>query len=450
MMFDVAMYGLMMGAGETYFTPFALEIGVGPATAGLIATVPYLGGALLQLISPRGVDWVGSYRRWVVLCAFLQALAFVPLIVGGMLGAMPTWLIFVIATIYWGAALGSGPAWTTWVGTLVPKPIQARFFAKHARMVQFTIIFAILVAGLALEFGRAYGVALEVFALCFLCAGSARFYSARALARQSEPLRPAETGHRPLPIKEIVRRFIPHRRANPVDSAIRPAADSDRWEGRVILYFLVMMAAIQIANPFITPFILEELETGYAYFTVLFAVVFVAKAVALPFWGSIAKKYGPKRLLWIGGSVVIPLPALWMVSSSFPYLIVLQIITGAAAAAYELGIFLLFFETIHVRDRTSILTLFNLANALAGIGGSLLGGFLLHQLGEAQFAYYTIFVVSTAARALALIFLAQLSGIKLVPMPMIIRVLGVRIGLGSIDRPLLPNELDTKDDEEPD
>jgi len=445
MMIDVAFYGLMVGVGETYFQAFAVQVGATDTAAGLIATVPLLGGAILQLISPRGVSWIGSYRKWVILCAMLQAVAFIPLVIGALAGRMPTSLIFVIATVYWGAALATGPAWNTWVGSIVPAMVKPRFFARHARMAQVTILIGIIGAGVSLELGKNYDVALSVFAFCFLLAAIARTASFLVLAKLREPLPPSRVGHRRLSVMEIVRRFSAPSflsgggaKGDAADQSDRPS----KWEGRAIVYFIVMMAAVQIANPFLIPFILRKLELNYARFTTLIAVVFVAKGIALPIFGAVAKRYGPKRLLWIGGTMVIPLPALWMVSSSFPYLIALQVAAGVAAAAYEFGVFLLFFETIHERDRTSILTLFNLGNALAGIGGSLAGGLLLRILGEEPFAYYTIFIASTVARALAILFLIRLSGIRLTPVPTIVRIVGVRIvgvriGLGSIVRPLL-------------
>lgn len=459
MMIDVAFYGLMVGLGETYFQAFAVQVGATDTAAGLMATLPLLGGAVLQLISPRGVSWIGSYRKWVVLCAFVQALAFIPLVIGALAGRMPTSLIFVMATVYWGAALATGPAWNTWVGSIVPTAVKPTFFARHARMAQVTILVGIIGAGVSLELGKNYDVVLSVFAFCFLLAAIARTVSFSALAILREPLPPSRAGHRRLSVKEIVRRFSATasqlRSCNGDEDEGGAMVQSDRtskkWEGRAIVYFLVMMAAVQIANPFLIPFILRKLELNYARFTTLIAVVFVAKGIALPMFGTVAKRYGPKRLLWIGGTMVIPLPALWMVSSSFVYLIALQIAAGVAAAAYEFGLFLLFFETIHERDRTSILTLFNLGNALAGICGSLVGGLLLRVLGEEQSAYYTIFFASTISRALAILLLVRLSGIRLTPVPIIIRIVGVRIGLGSIDRPLLhKTEVPPQPPDEPD
>src|SRR6187431_394534 len=49
---DAAAYSVMVGIGETYFAAFALAIGAGETFAGLIATLPMLAGASLQLATP--------------------------------------------------------------------------------------------------------------------------------------------------------------------------------------------------------------------------------------------------------------------------------------------------------------------------------------------------------------------------------------------------------------
>jgi hypothetical protein len=107
---DGATFSLNVGLGETYLPAFLLAVGGAQVLAGLVSTVPMLAGAVLQLISPAGVRWVGSLRRWVVACAMVQSVAFAPLIAAAILGRVPVALLFVVAAIYWGAGMATGPA----------------------------------------------------------------------------------------------------------------------------------------------------------------------------------------------------------------------------------------------------------------------------------------------------------------------------------------------------
>ncbi len=51
-----------------------------------------------------------------------------------------------------------------------------------------------------------------------------------------------------------------------------------------------------------------------------------------------------------------------------------QILSGTFWAAYELGFFLMFFESMPVAQRARMLTIYNLANTCAWCAGSIVGG----------------------------------------------------------------------------
>lgn len=97
---DAVSFSLMVGAGETYIPAFALALGASDVVAGLVSSAPLLTGAVLQLVSPLAVLRLGSHRRWVVLCARIQAASFAPLIVGAALGALPLVGLFGAVSLY--------------------------------------------------------------------------------------------------------------------------------------------------------------------------------------------------------------------------------------------------------------------------------------------------------------------------------------------------------------
>jgi hypothetical protein len=75
--------------------------------------------------------------------------------------------------------------------------------------------------------------------------------------------------------------------------------------------------------------------------------------------------------------------------------------------ANDLAVLLLFFEAIPRDKRINVLTVFNLANAVATCAGSLLGGALLLVLGTTGQVYLLLFALSTVARAAALVLLVR-------------------------------------------
>jgi cyanate permease len=56
----------MIGLGETYFAAFMLAYGFSELLAGLIVSIPLVGGALLQLLTPKIVRHIGNYKQFVI------------------------------------------------------------------------------------------------------------------------------------------------------------------------------------------------------------------------------------------------------------------------------------------------------------------------------------------------------------------------------------------------
>lgn len=418
---DGASFSVMVGSGETYLAPFVLAVGLGEVQAGFIASLPPLAGAVLQLASPAAVRRLHSHRRWVVLCALIQAASFVPLIGAALVGSVPAAAAFLIASIYWGAGMSTGPAWNTWVGTLVPRGIRARYFARRTRVTQAGTVAGLLAGGGLLAAGKAGGWEMQAYAVLFLLAGACRFLSAGFLASQSEPIpMPAEFRH--VPASELLANL---RRSH---------------EGRLLGYMLAVQIAVQISAPFFSPYWLKQLQLSYEQYMALVAISFLARIAVMPAFGALARRFSARSLLWCGGVGITPMAALWLVSDSFPYLVAIQILSGIVWGAWELATFLLVFETIREEERTSILTTFNLANAVAMVAGSLVGGTILHHLGEERIGYLTIFALSSSVRLLTLPLLLRVPDVRLQPRPIATRTVALRAGdAASDDRPVLPS-----------
>jgi len=241
---DAVAFSLMVGVGETYVPAFVLAAGHGAVAAGLVATLPMLAGAVFQLVTPVASRRLGSYRRWVVACARLQALAFVPLVGAALSGALPLPWIFAASAAYWGFGMATGPAWNAWASALVPPERRARFFAHRSRLAQMALFAGITLGGVALDHSAGHGHALTTFGALFAAALVFRWISAAQLARQSEPAGLA-AGQRVLSLGEVLASL---RRGD---------------AGRLLLYLLGMQVAVQVAAPFFTPFMLGHLKLSY-------------------------------------------------------------------------------------------------------------------------------------------------------------------------------------------
>ncbi len=393
---DGAACNVMVGIGETFLPAFVLAISSNQLASGFVVTVPYLAGALLQLVSPWAVGRLGSYRRWVVLCAILQAGSFVPLAAAALLGAMPLGLIFLAVAVYWGTSMAGGPAWNAWVGTLVPRQIRARYFARRTRAAQLALLLSFAAGGLVLHSTRQEGAALAIFAWLFIAAAASRLVSAKLLDSQRELT---------APVADMLTL-----RPRALMNSLRRDADP-----RMLVYMVAIQAAVQFAGPYFTPYMLRHLELGYGRYAALICAAYLAKVLVLPWLGRFAARHGAERLLWIGGLTIAPIPALWLLGDAYWYLFAVQMLSGAAWGAHELAQLLLFIDTIPTHKRLAILTAWNLANATAILLGSLAGGLLLGALGASPAAYWTLFVISSLARVMSILLLVSLPARSAVP-----------------------------------
>lgn len=418
----------MVGLGETYVPAFVLAMGLGEVVAGLVATLPMLAGAFFQLVTPWGVRHLRSYRRWVVLCAVLQALSFLPLVVGAALGRMSLLWLGVATIAYWSFGMATSPAWNAWVTSLVPEGSRPRFFAERTRRAQAALFVAILVGGLLLQWGRGRGAELSFFAVLFTVAIAARLVSAAFLARQSEAPGLA-VGHRALGPQAVLASVLEAR------------------SGRVLAYLLGMQAVVNVAAPFFTPYMLKNLALSYAQFMVLTATAFLARVLVLPLLGRLAHRHGTRPILWWGAMGIVPLPALWLVSHDFHYLLVLQTFAGSAWAALEFATLLSFLEGIPEKDRASVLSLFNLGTAVAIAFGAVVGSQLFALMDSSAASYALLFAVSSGGRlAMLLVLRGTMPAGRLIEMRL--RTLAVRPSAGAIERPILAT-LATLDGEAP-
>lgn len=439
---DGAAFGVMVGVGETYFPAFALAIGLGEVAAGLISSLPMLAGGLLQLVSLRAVDWLGSEKRWVLACAAIQGLAFIPLAVAGLIGSISLSTMLVVASIYWAAGLASGPAWNTWMQSIVPSRLRAKYFAGRTRASQFSTLAAFIVGGLLLQWSRGAELELLAFAGLFATAWFFRMVSVLCLARQEtlkdtisdfqRPSRPSAMAEHES--KDFVRTPV-------ADCSATGPISSSGW--KLLAFLVVMQGMVQISGPFFAPFLLEQLSYSYTQFVALLGVAFLSKGVALSLWASLAKKRGAGWLLWCGGLGIVPIAVLWCVSQNFVWLLFAQVLSGSVWAAYELGFFLLFFETLPLEKRTRMLTIYNFANTFAWCLGAAVGALILAQMGARHETYMLLFALSSIGRLFAVSLLLRAVppsvSLKLPVRNIGVRVLGMRPSSGGLDVPILPS-----------
>lgn len=432
----------MVGIGETYIVPFALAVGAGKTAGGLAATLPMLAGATLQLLSPMLVRRLGSHRLWVAAVVTLQAISLLMLPLAILLptSVCVAWIYFA-ATLYWFSGLSGGPAWNTWIETIIPKQLRTKFFACRSRTGQAFTLLGFATGGFALHWAKGNGYVLPAFCGILLTASACRFYSALSLLKQSEPMR-GRISDRRVPLQQLF-------------------ASTARNGGTLVWYLLAMQTAVQISGPYFNSYLLGDQGISYFDYMLMIGVGFLGKVLATPFWGRVAQQRGAKQLLWIGGMAIIPISSFWVISDwfsawqwttpitlpgttenwvvtgEFLYLCGVQLISGITWAAYELAMLLMFFEAIPRQDRTSMLTFYNWGNSAAMVVGSFLGAAVLQWMNESHAAFLTLFGLSSVARLMTVGLLFWAPDLRLRGLPPVVEPLGAGPSRSLLDQPVL-------------
>jgi predicted MFS family arabinose efflux permease len=383
----------MVGVGETYLPAFALKVGMSEWLTGLFATVPLIVGALIQLLSPWGVFWVGGVKRWVVGAATLQALAFIPLVFLSFGSRIRDFaLLFAIAAVYWGAGFAANPSWNFWMAQIVPEKNANAFFARRHRYAQVGVLVGLIGGGIALQQNVRVVHLTSVFSFLFLIAFFARASSSVLLSLKID-------GKSSTAFSSLLAR----------DSLIRKISFmlKDQSYQRFFTALFLFYIAMYISAPFMTPYFLEKLNLNYDQFMLAQAALFIAKIAVTPLSAHLMEKWGVKTVFLIGAIGIAPLPISWAIfSPTIESAIFLQIVGGAFWGIFELSLAVIFFGQIKHIDKISVLTIYNFFNALAIIVGSLIGGALLKSRGATLESYYFIFYLGTTLRFAVILFFA--------------------------------------------
>jgi MFS family permease len=398
---DGVAYSVMSGGGETYFTAYALLYRATSAEISVLAALPALFGSIAQIASA----WVGRYvaqrKRLILRGVLLQALAWMPIIWLPYLfptDAVP--IVILCVSLYYIAGHFAAPAWNSLMGDLVPERRRGRYFGLRTRLMSIVTFLAMLMAGSVLHAFDAGGRARLGFTVIFLVAGLARVYSLAQLARMHEPpYHPQPFALPPLP---QLRQRLRH---------------SDF--ARFTMFFASLNFTVAIASPFFTVYMLRDLGFSYIEFTASTGISILAQFVTLRLWGRLGDAYGNRTVMRLSSSLIPALPALWLVSPDFWYILALQVAGGVCWAGFSLAAGNYLYDTVTREKRVAYAAIHQVLSSIAIFAGALLGGYLstvipdtLELFGHSftwTSSLWALMLISAIGRALMLsVFLPQL------------------------------------------
>ncbi|MBS2033703.1 MFS transporter [bacterium] len=372
---------VMSGSALEFLPAYVLALSKSALASGQIGTIPMFVGAVLQNLAPGALRWVASVRLWSMFMATFQGLVLLALAVGSTLGHLPLWSVFTLVSLYWAAAWSVGPAWNTWMDSIVPARVRATYFSRRTALCNLVQWGTMMAASWLLARGQHLGITVPIFASLFAIAGCARLVGVYCYARQSEPV--------PLPANYSVLGF-------------RQALEKIRKtpKARPLLYLLGGQFALRLAEPFVYAFLVQSKGLSYGAAALCLAAGTICKVTFMPQLGKRADNLGASSLYRGAGLGLAAISLLWLLPiKHLAFCIAVQGCAGACTAAFELANMLVYLEAVPAADRASVLARFAIFNNAAGLLGSALGGAVLTLLPG---NYSALFALAALARVAAL------------------------------------------------
>jgi len=343
---DGIAFSVMAGGGESYFSAFAILLQATTAQVGTLVTLPPLIASFFQLVSA----WIGrrlkSRKVIIIGGALMQAAALVPLILLPLVFPEHAFLVLLACiTLYFiGPNLGA-PQWGSLMGDIVPEAHRGKYFALRTRLSSIASFSALIGAGLTLQVFDDVGLPYYGFVTIFALASVARLISTWHLYKMVEPERPE---------------------------------------------------------------MLRDLDFSYAALTFNSAASVFMQFVMLNRWGRLSDLFGNRLIMVVTGFTIPFIPSLWILSTNYVYLCLVQVLSGLVWSGFTLSAANLVFDLTHPQKRARYMAIHNTIAATAVFLGATTGGYLALHLPTSfsiggfalhwPYALYGVFFIASVVR----------------------------------------------------
>ena len=403
---DGVAYAMMSGFGESYFSAFAIFLKATTPQIAILASLPPLLASSAQLLAVYIGQHTGARKNVIIIGAVIQLCAL------ALIAAMPVFfpahgfviLIGLVVFYFAGSNLGA-PLWGSLMGAIVPTGIRGRFFATRTKMSSIASFSALILAGIILQAFHDLSLTYYGFLSIFLLGVIARIVSVWHLSQQHDP---------------------PHLHA--LDGDVINLFNRRFFKGeskflRFSLFHACMQSAVAVSGPLVVIYLLRVLEYSYLELTINTAASVVMQFLVLNRWGRLSDLFGNRIILRSTGFIIPFVPLLWILSSDFFYLILVQAISGLIWSGFSLSASNFVYDLTTQQKRAGLMSVHAMVAAAAVFLGASIGGLLAVTLPSEiriagteyswQTAIYGVFFVSAMLRLIvAAAFLPRLQEVR--------------------------------------
>jgi MFS family permease len=369
----------------TYLTLFLLSLGASGAHIGWLTALSSLAAVAVLLPGAMLSERVQSrkklvlYSGGVVSRVVLLLFALVPFIFGGQAAV----IVVIVLKVCGDTAANLGfPAWASLTAVIVPFTWRGRYFgSRNITMGIIGMIVTYAIGQLITGAGAPIGYQIA-FGLAFLFGSISTFSYANITDPPTSPITTAPENY--------------------TLKALLVTLKSDRNFLAYCGYIIVWTFGLNIAGPFFTVYQVEVLKAS----PVLVGFISIASTLAgLPaqrYFGTLADRWGARRVLLLTGFIIPLVPALWAFTNQSWQPIFVNIFAGVLWAGYNLAAFNFLLTFTKPENRARYIAIAQIAVTLSTAVGAAAGGEIVTRWG-----YVAIFLGSAMFRLLGSLVFAR-------------------------------------------
>ena len=369
-----------VGMNESYFAAFMLAMGLLDIWAGLALILAQFIGVSLQIIFLRISFRQTSLKQRLLFHLPLQALAFVPLIIMGLLRLSSPWLMVTCLGFYWFNLLSLNPPWWRLMGHTVPKSYRLRFFSYRNLLCQLSVFAGLGLAGLVLYFMKQRGLEIQAFIIFFAIGFILKFSSWFEV----------KSRHRDYVVEPTDETFISFR------EFVKTLKGTE--QGKLIIFLLFFYVTVHSSASYFNPYMLGPLGFNYLQFMAIVGISYFGRVVGSRIIQKWARPHQMNQILFIVTLGIAVNPFLWALSRNYTWIMIIEFISGLNWAGLELSAALLFYQRIQDRDRTSIMTYISFIQIGGMAFGCSIGAVFLHFIPSGWDKFIALFIFSSSLR----------------------------------------------------
>src|SRR4051812_22015267 len=382
-----AAWASMVGAlyGGVILVGFALELGATPLHIGLLAAIPFL-AQVAQLPGIALIEKLGQRRKIAVVSVGISRLMIAALAALVLLPDKKTALHVLLAAQITITLFGSvaGCSVNSWMHQLLASQGLVALFSRRLFWSTVLASAGALAAGYAVQHWPSEQ-RLDAYALSFIAAGLVGFISVYYLATVPEPTM-VRTGPR-TPLVQLLR---------------APLADAKFR--RVVVFMTAWNFASNLAAPFLTVYLLQQMAYGMGRVTTLWIASQMANALTMYSWGRLSDRLSNKAILavalpaFFGCLIALPFAAIPHVHElTLPLIYVIHVVMGAASGGIALATGNLGLKLAPQGHGTNYLAVVGLAGALASGLAAIAGGAAADWFAARELSVYIHLTSASAA-----------------------------------------------------